>query len=778
MFNVLYPALFVFLMIVLMLSWWPRYGLWGAVFAALSRGLWLLPLLALLLPPSAVEAPLVSLGKPEVAVFIDDSLSMKQAPGTMQRPKLSEAEMHIEKLQEFCRQQSCDLKVTYGSQLSDGFLQQLSPLHQVIPQWLQSWGKGRPWLIFSDGGATAPQRLIQNLQDLPWEQPKKLPAFVVGWWDEEERNIFLSDLKWDGFGFTEQPFRVKFRLRRSEISSLSRSLQLQVSVDDSEVLVRNITFDDHSQDMDVELIIPPLQQGSHGATITVLPLPGERELWDNHLSFNVDILAHTIGVLHLQGSPHADGRFLRRFLKNDPRFEVMSFFILRDPWDRSSAGERELSLIPFPVDQIFREELPHFKAVVMQNFRLSEFVTPQQQNLLVDYVKQGGSLLFLGGPRAFHFTDLQYTPLRQMLPFDIAPNAATQSGPALHELFASSSSADQPQSGLPWYQSDLSFTPEAAPLPTSARSLPATALHRGLGEVLAELKKAAVSFQGLHHMEEVTWHKKGWLPVWQARVSPQLAWPLISASYVGSGRVIWVFSDALWQIAMASGEMLSRDVHHRLFYEMFRWLSRDEKNPPLSLNTLSAYPSDAHTIKWSAQLWGSGVDFLLSEEGSEHLSITLCQQEVQHYKQQRLSKFAVSVEGQITLPHKTPQRCTWTLEVSHGEMGKEVLRSTVAFYERYTDRSFTSSQSLLKAIEQHLGGHLIRGHEGSAMDEVKRSLLPYLESQGSTHHTTQRQPSSPYDVFQNENLLWLLLFMPLEVLIRRFFIRTPQPVSV
>ncbi len=64
---------------------------------------------------------------------------------------------------------------------------------------------------------------------------------------------------------------------------------------------------------------------------------------------------------------------MRRQLKLEPKYDLVSFYILRDPWDEQLVEERELSLIPFPVDKLFNEELANFKLVIMQNFSMKRF---------------------------------------------------------------------------------------------------------------------------------------------------------------------------------------------------------------------------------------------------------------------------------------------------------------------------------------------------------------------------------------------------------------------
>ena len=72
-----------------------------------------------------------------------------------------------------------------------------------------------------------------------------------------------------------------------------------------------------------------------------LPTPGEAALWDNTVNAQVEVMPNTVGVLHLLGSPSWDGRFLRRYLKSEPKYDLISFFILRDPWDSQQVNERE-----------------------------------------------------------------------------------------------------------------------------------------------------------------------------------------------------------------------------------------------------------------------------------------------------------------------------------------------------------------------------------------------------------------------------------------------------
>ena len=147
-------------------------------------------------------------------------------------------------------------------------------------------------------------------------------------------------------------------------------------------------------------------------------MAGEKVLWDNSKVVVLEVLPNTVGVLHLLGSPSWDGSFVRRYLKAEPRYDLISFFILRDPFDDTQVDERELSLIPFPVDQLFGEELKNLRVVIMQNFSLVRFLQPQHQQNLVDFVLRGGALLFIGGSRSLKYNDIVTSPLGKILQVD------------------------------------------------------------------------------------------------------------------------------------------------------------------------------------------------------------------------------------------------------------------------------------------------------------------------------------------------------------------------
>ncbi|HYJ11090.1 MAG TPA: glutamine amidotransferase [Polyangiaceae bacterium] len=144
-----------------------------------------------------------------------------------------------------------------------------------------------------------------------------------------------------------------------------------------------------------------------------------------------DVTRERVRVLHVAGRPTYDVRALRMWLKADESIDLIAFFILRTNSDSAQVtDESELSLIPFPVDELFTEHLPSFDAVVLQDIDAVEYKLERHLPALARYVRAGGGVIMVGGPSAFMGGGYAGSPLAEVLPaalpvqgqpFDTAP---------------------------------------------------------------------------------------------------------------------------------------------------------------------------------------------------------------------------------------------------------------------------------------------------------------------------------------------------------------------
>ncbi|MCP4133568.1 MAG: hypothetical protein GY754_21545 [bacterium] len=132
-------------------------------------------------------------------------------------------------------------------------------------------------------------------------------------------------------------------------------------------------------------------------------------------------------VLHISGHPSADTAFIRRGLQNIPGVDMISFYILRTHKQLLNTPNAELSLIPFPTDQLFRSELDNFDLIIMNDFSLTEFLSPYYINNIAKFVRTGGGLLIMGGPNSYMSKDYVFNSFGSIVPC-IPTNGTNWSG--------------------------------------------------------------------------------------------------------------------------------------------------------------------------------------------------------------------------------------------------------------------------------------------------------------------------------------------------------------
>ncbi|MEK7383206.1 MAG: glutamine amidotransferase, partial [Elusimicrobiota bacterium] len=133
--------------------------------------------------------------------------------------------------------------------------------------------------------------------------------------------------------------------------------------------------------------------------------------------FGVEVIRQKYRIMYLSGRPSYGYASLREFMKTDPNHELVSFVILRNPENPSPASDRELSLIPFPMDEIFSRTLPQFDLFILENFSAARFnMPPAYLENLRRFVFAGGALLVKGGENAFASGGYKGSPLEDALP--------------------------------------------------------------------------------------------------------------------------------------------------------------------------------------------------------------------------------------------------------------------------------------------------------------------------------------------------------------------------
>lgn len=133
--------------------------------------------------------------------------------------------------------------------------------------------------------------------------------------------------------------------------------------------------------------------------------------------FTLDVGRQKLRIMYLSGRPSFEYAHLREFLRSNPNNELVSFVILRDPQDAVQVPDSELSLIPFPAQEIFASDLFHFDLFILQNFPFDRFQLPSFYLAnLKRFVEKGGGLLWIGGEEAFARGGYRGSPIEEALP--------------------------------------------------------------------------------------------------------------------------------------------------------------------------------------------------------------------------------------------------------------------------------------------------------------------------------------------------------------------------
>jgi len=119
---------------------------------------------------------------------------------------------------------------------------------------------------------------------------------------------------------------------------------------------------------------------------------------NNALALSVNGVRDRLRVLLVSGAPHAGERTWRNTLKSDPAVDLVHFTILRPPDRQDGTPLNELSLIAFPVQELFAIRLHEFDLVIFDRYQRRGVLPSIYFQNIADYVEWGGAMLDVSGP--------------------------------------------------------------------------------------------------------------------------------------------------------------------------------------------------------------------------------------------------------------------------------------------------------------------------------------------------------------------------------------------
>lgn len=302
------------------------------------------------------------------------------------------------------------------------------------------------------------------------------------------------------------------------------------------------------------LLVTLPHAGSSVIEIEAEPLPGEVATGNNVTAAVMNGVRERLKVLLVSGQPHAGERTWRNLLGSDPAVDLVHFTILRPPDKDDVTPLKELSLIVFPVQELFEDKLDDFDLVIFDRYVVRGVLPFTYFNRIADYVDNGGAILFADGPEFAGPRSIHNTALARIMP-------VTPTGKVIEQAYR------------PHRTTDGRRHPVTAPLADGAPpgsfaddAPPGTAADERWGRwfrlIDAEPVRGTVLMSGPDGR------------------------PLVALDRVGDGRVAQLLSDHVWLWARGYD---GGGPHAELLRRLVHWLM---KEPELEEEALSAVNAD------------------------------------------------------------------------------------------------------------------------------------------------------------------------------------------
>src|SRR5246127_640529 len=197
-----------------------------------------------------------------------------------------------------------------------------------------------------------------NTSTLGFQGP--VHALITGARDERDRRIAITAAP--RFGIVGPTQTVTYQLDDQGVTGERARVVIRR---DGEVISERTLASGQTSSVDVDI----KHAGPNIVEIEASPLEGELTPVNNRAVVAIDGVRDKLRVLLVSGEPHAGERTWRNILKSDPSVDLVHFTILRPPEKQDGTPIRELSLIAFPIRELFEVKLNQFDLIIFDRYR-------------------------------------------------------------------------------------------------------------------------------------------------------------------------------------------------------------------------------------------------------------------------------------------------------------------------------------------------------------------------------------------------------------------------
>lgn len=369
------------------------------------------------------------------------------------------------------------------------------------------------------------------------------------------RDVSVADVRAGEFAFVENVTELEATIVAHGLRGESAKVQL---LRNGEIVgERQLRLVADGVPQRVEFEVAPDRVGQFVYEIAVPELAREATAANNRRAFVVKVLRDKVRVLHVAGRPDWDVRALRTLLRRDPNVELLSYYILRDFDDIAREDTDALSLIPFPTEELFEQELGSFDVVVLHNFDAVPHQVGQYVDNIAQFVADGGALVLIGGDLGFSDGGYATPTMSAQLPIDLRRPSSLVREPVRPKL--TDAGRRHPITG--WL------------LAGDGRGWEALPELQGWNPVALREDDAIGSTTLLAHPTAS-----------DSRGQPR---PILAVAEPGKGRVVVLATGSTWRLGFAPELALVDGArpYDLLWLGVVRWLLRDDSSGRLQLET-------------------------------------------------------------------------------------------------------------------------------------------------------------------------------------------------
>ncbi len=283
-------------------------------------------------------------------------------------------------------------------------------------------------VMVTDGADNANTPLTEQLLSL---RARGVPVFTVG----VGRERFTKDIEISRVETPHSVLRgasVVVDLLVSQRGYGGEKVQLVVEDAGRIVSTDTITLPPDGEASPVRVHVTATEKGPRVFKFRIAVQPGEMVAQNNEQEALVIVSDRKEKILYFDGEPRPEVKFLRRAVADDPNLQLVTLLrTAENKYWRGGIDDPEELAGGFPKT---REELFKYRSIILGSIEAS-FFTHDQLRMIAEFVSErGGGLLLLGGRSALAEGGYAGTPLADVIPVELDPEAARNTEPYFVEL--------------------------------------------------------------------------------------------------------------------------------------------------------------------------------------------------------------------------------------------------------------------------------------------------------------------------------------------------------